>query len=172
MHSSTCSVTEYFRSLSWIIVSEVKGFSQVLINLVYIWLVPARRLWSVVYLSHLTLQPSYSEHNFPSRWIHLPLVLYRYRPPPAQWNSVKWFHLKNSIFSRCSITLLFFFYRATGLQGYPCLTGSGETLVGSDKWRLFGPSKHFKLKWWSWWSVMSAKMLTLSESEQFLVSSP
>lgn len=58
----------------------------------------------------------------------------------------------------------------TGLQGYPCLTGSSKTLVGSDKWRLFGPSKHLKLKWWSWWSVMSAKMLTLSESEQFLVS--
>lgn len=64
---------------------------------------------------------------------------------------------------------LFFDFFAV-LQGYPCLTGSSKTLVGLDKWRLLGPSKHLKLKWWSWWSVMSARMLTLSESEQFLVS--
>ena len=62
---------------------------------------------------------------------------------------------------------IFFF---TVLQGYPCLSGSSKTLAGSDKWRLFGPSKRLKSKWWSWWSVMSARMLTLSESEQFLVS--
>lgn len=45
------------------IATLVKVFFSVLIKSVHIWLVPAGRLWSVVYLSHVTLQTFYSEHS-------------------------------------------------------------------------------------------------------------
>lgn len=72
----------------------------------------------------------------------------------------------------CSINLLwlFFFFFLQCDRATPVSLALVKILVGWDKWRLFGPSKHWKLKWWSWWLVMSAKMLTLPESEQFLVS--